>query len=250
MLDHEYDTMRKVEDTNWWYGALREFVADELTLCIGVSKKAAVLDAGCGTGGMLEKLKQTSTQWNLDGADISPIALDHARERGIENLTACSVDALPMADATFDAVVSLDVLYHSGLDDDKGAGEFARVLKPGGFLVLNLPAFSCLTGSHDVAVSGARRYSAAQVRRLLEKHGLRILQLHYWNAWLFPLIFVWRQVSRLFQNSTQKEVRSDLSPLPASLNSLLTWLTRTDMRLSRALRIPFGTSVFAVAVKR
>ncbi|MEY4483388.1 MAG: hypothetical protein RL693_840 [Verrucomicrobiota bacterium] len=248
MQDSEYDTMRQVEDTFWWYLALRKHVVSVLKNIADVKDQAAILDAGCGTGGMLQHLREANPTWDLHGLDFSALALEHTKKRGFEHLILASVDVIPCPEACFDAVVSLDVLYHQAVDENKAMGEFFRILKPGGLLVLNLPAFDFLTGSHDVAVEGARRYTSSQMRKLLTDHGFVIEQLHYWNAWLFLPIMFWRLISRLF--SSGHNPNSDLAHLPPIVNHALALLTKMDITLSRLLHLPFGTSVFAVARKK
>ena len=123
-----------------------------------------------------------------------------------------------------------------------------RVLRPGGLLVLNLPAFDGLRGSHDVAVSGARRYGVAQVRTLLELASFTVEIIHYWNAWLFFPLLAWRRLSRM-KKETAAAGESDLNLTPRWMNSLLAGMGKLDAGLCRELRVPFGSSVFAVARK-
>jgi len=247
MLAHEYQTMREVEDTYWWYNTLRRMVVKE------VKRRARgdvrLLDAGCGTGGMMDKLRKENADWQIVGVDMSQDAVQHTRERGFEEVTAGSVSALPFADESFQGVLSLDVLYHDAVDQDKATKELSRVLKPGGFLVLNLPAFSLLSGSHDKAVSGARRYTAGEVRALLERAGFKVENVYYWNAWLFFPVLAWRFISRFFHAKNEKETKSDLAPISQTLNGTLAVMSRADAKLCRVVKMPVGTSVFAVATR-
>ncbi len=241
----EYDTMRQVEDRHWWYGILRGLALKALTARCGA--KATVLDAGCGTGGMMEVVRQARPEWALHGVDLEPEAVAHCRARGLTNVSQESVCRLPFEDGTFDAVLSLDVLYHNGVNQDDALNEMARVLRPGGELVLNLPAFDSLRGSHDVAVCGVRRYRACHVRELLETHKMSVKMIHYWNAWLFlPLLFR-RQWSREVEARPVKS--SDLAMPSNLINGALSLMGRAEAWFCRGLRIPFGTSVFAVACK-
>jgi SAM-dependent methyltransferase len=250
MNDEEYDRMRQVEDSYWWYAVLRESVAGEVRDHLAGKPAASVLDAGCGTGGMMRVLQDAGPAWEISGVDMSLQALEHTRSRGFTKVTRASVDALPYADASFDVVVSLDVLYFEGVDDTKAMSEFHRVLKPGGMLILNLPAFEVLRGEHDRAVSGVRRYTPIQVHRLLEMSKMEVVRVHCWNAWLFIPILGWRLLSRTPRPNGRTRAKSDLCMLPPILNKALTALARVDMALCRIVRSPLGTSVHAVAIKR
>lgn len=248
MLAHEYQTMRTVEDTYWWYSTLRSMVVREARSRL-TSDTARLLDAGCGTGGMMARLREANSQWKIAGLDLSPDAVQITRERGFEDVTSGSVSELPFNNGSFDGLISLDVLYHDGVDQEKALAEFARVLKPGGFFVLNLPAFKALAGSHDIAVKGVRRYTTSDVRELLSATGFRVQTLQYWNAWLFLPILAWRTISRSFHSKDSEEAKSDLSTLPGVVNGTLAAVSGIDARICRMTHWPFGTSVFAVAVK-
>jgi SAM-dependent methyltransferase len=238
----EYDTLRTVEDHHWWYAVLRSLVQN--ALAGRLHSRSHLLDAGCGTGGMLAFLRSKTCGLQVAGIDISEQAVTHCHQRGLHTVQTGSVEALPFADETFDAVLSLDVLYHATVNESQALAEMRRVLRPDGLLVLNLPAFAALRGSHDVAVGGARRYAADKLRSLLEHSSLPVELIHYWNAWLsFPLL-VWRQMSRLKTSRA-----SDLHLTPAWMNTILAKMGRLDAGLCHGLHIPFGSSLFAVARK-
>ncbi len=243
----EYDTMRAVEDRLWWHRVLRGLVTGELEARLPAC--ARLLDAGCGTGGMLAVLRRQRPGWELCGVDSEPKAVRHCHARGLQFVRQGSVCALPFESGSFDAVLSLDVMYHKGVDEGRALAEMARVLRPGGRIVINLPAFNGLRGSHDSAVCGVRRYEACQVRWLLERYSLDPQMIHYWNAWLFLPLLVWRRWSRRSWAAERGPIRSDVSMPPAWLNALMAMAGRLDARCCRLLRLPFGTSIFAVASK-
>jgi SAM-dependent methyltransferase len=250
MNDHEYALMRRVEDSYWWYAVLRESVANQVAAHLGSRTPARVLDAGCGTGGMMEVLRGRGPGWEIVGLDYSPHAIGHTRGRGFTNVSEGSINALPYADQSFDVVVSLDVLYFEGVNDVKAIAEFHRVLKPGGMLVLNLPAFAVLRGEHDRAVSGVRRYTPFGVREMLAQCNMEVVRVHCWNLCLFFPILGWRLLSRMRPSGNGAAARSDLSTLPVALNKALATLGRFDMAMCRAIHSPLGTSVQAVATRR
>lgn len=243
----EYERMRAVEDRHWWYAVLRWQVLRVLTGRLGAGGR--ILDAGCGTGGMMERLRQARRGWEAHGIDQSPAAVACCRGRGLANVKEGDVGCLPYEDTVFDAVLCLDVLYHAGVQPDAALREMLRVLRPGGVLVVNLPAFEVLRGSHDVAVCGVRRYSACHVRKWEQTHTLALAMTHYWNAWLFLPLLIRRQWSRRALASSPVSPASDVALPPRWMNSLLTLLGKMDAWACRIFRLPFGTSLLAVAVK-
>src|SRR6478672_4145760 len=244
MKAQEHDIMRAVEDHYWWYQALRQHVADSIE---PGAAKFSLLDAGCGSGGMLMALQAKFPQAELSGIDESEHAIELCRERNTgAHLLQAGVHELPFSSDAFDVVLSLDVWVNEGVDDALAAHETHRVLRPGGKLILNLAAFDFLKGAHDEAVGGVRRYTRPQVRALLEGADFAVERLTYWNATLTPPIAVLRWLSR---RQLGGEARSDFRPLPPFLNSALKGLAALELRASRHLSLPFGTSVFAVARK-
>jgi SAM-dependent methyltransferase len=246
MKPHEHDIMRAVEDRYWWYQALRQHVVDSIE---PNSPQFSLLDAGCGTGGMLAAVGNKFPQAELTGIDESEHALELAAGRRIDaHLLRASVHELPFPENAFDFVLSLDVWSHAAVDDALAAHETRRVLRPGGMLILNLAAFQFLKGAHDCAVDVDRRYTRAQVRTLLEGAGFRFERLTYWNLTLAPPIALLRWVSRLRASSINAP-RSDFRPLPLFVNATLRRLAVLELSASRHLSLPFGTSVLAVARK-
>lgn len=240
MDEREHDLLRRVEDRHWWHRVLRH---QALRAVRTAPCGAHVLDVGCGTGGMLSCL----SEFEAHGVDLSPHAVKLCHERGLQNVTQASAHELPFPDGRFDAVLSLDVLYHADVDESRALTEMRRVLKPGGMLALNLPAFECLRGAHDEAVRGVRRYKPCHVRSLLESHSLRVEMIHHWNAWLFLPLLTWRLWSRLAAGKKAAAGHSDLRVSLGRLNPLLFFAGCFDAWLCRLLRVPFGTSIFATA---
>jgi ubiquinone/menaquinone biosynthesis C-methylase UbiE len=249
MLQHEYHTMREVEDTYWWYQVLRTEVASDLSHFFGAGKPCRLLDAGCGTGGMLHTLREAHPEWEMAGLDVSAVAVEYCRERGFADVMNGSVDRMPFSDAIFDVVLSLDVLSHKEVSEEHAMSEMARVVRPGGYIILNLQAFDVLRGRHDIAVHAARRYTIERVRKLLEPVALTGEAIFYWNAWLFVPLLAWRLMTRFGKRPEEIGTRGDLSQVPPQINALLTTLGRLDFAACRRLHPPFGTSVYTVARK-
>ena len=234
----EHDILRAAEDQHWWYRTLHRQVIGALG---GLPPSAHILDAGCGTGGMLSQLRGFESY----GVDLSTVAVEHCRQRGLPRIVPASTHELPFGDQVFEAVLSLDVLYHEDVDEHRTLEEMTRVLKPGGLLVMNLPAFECLRGTHDIAVKGVRRYRSQILPDLLSPHGLRIERTHYWNAWLFLPLLLWRSWTRHCRADSKP--RSDVVVPAKGINQLMTRLAGLDAAFCQKWRVPFGSSLFVTA---
>ena len=246
MSPKENDIMRSVEDHYWWYQALRLHVAAAIQ---PAAPDFSVLDAGCGTGGMLHVVRQKFHAADLTGVDQSTHALEltAARKTGAK-LISSSVHALPFPENSFDVVLSLDVLSQAGVDDSLTVREAHRVLRPGGRLILNVAALEFLKGAHDCAVEAGRRYTRQQIRVLLEGAHFHVERLSYWNATFTPPIALARWLSR-GRSQTNEPPRSDFRALPPFLNSIFRRVAALELNASRHVSLPFGTSLFAVARK-
>jgi SAM-dependent methyltransferase len=240
-----HDVMRSVEDHYWWYRALRGHVARAVH---PPCPKFDLLDAGCGTGVMHARLRRSFPEASLTGIDISDrgLELTARRETGAA-LRRASADRLPFPDASFDFVLSLDVLTFQGVDDAAAVREAYRVLRTGGRLLVNVAAFDFLRGRHDIAVNVDRRYTRQSLGRLLLEAGFSIRKLTYWNMSLMPAVAIVRWISKIDKSPIDRHF--DFVPLFAPLNLALTAIAKLELAVSRAVALPFGTSVFAIAVK-
>lgn len=241
MDEAEYPRMAAAEEKHWWYSGMNALSASLLGQFLPPATSRRILDAGCGTGGAMAFLLPRFGQ--PLGVDFSPVALRLAQKRRLPGLAQASVTALPFAPRSFDLLVSFDVLYERGVADDRLAlREFERVLRPGGWLLLRLPAFDFLRGRHDETVHTARRYRAPQVKGLLEQAGFVVRRCAYANFWLFPFLAVKRSSERLFASISGQ---SDLVWQAGPLNGLLRALLASESLFSP----PFGSSVVALAQK-
>lgn len=239
MQPQEYVRMAAVEDTMWYYRALHRVVATALARA-GLPPRAAVLDAGCGTGGLLRRLRAAQPAWAFAGLDFAPLACELARERTGLAVTEGSVTALPFAAGAFDAVVSCDVVCQ--VEDPAAAlREFHRVVRPGGVVVLTLPAYRWMHSYHDRAVGNLRRYARAEAGALLQAAGFTVPYATYWNTLLFPLAVLQRKLLRAA--AADSDVRLYPAPVEAICNAMNViehaWLRRGG-------RLPWGNSVLAV----
>jgi len=237
MEPHEYALMDAVEGRMWWYRALHARLGDALA---GVHGR--VLDAGCGTGGLLAALRQTHPALDLVGLEWSDEAARRAREKSGAVIVRGSVNALPFATASFDAVVTADVLCHAGVDPDAALAELHRVLRPGGRLVVNMPAYAWLLSAHDRNVHNARRWTAAVTRAALRRAGFADVRTRYWNGLLLPLMVVQRKLL-----ARGADAASDVAAFSPWLDATLHAITAVERRLP--VPLPAGGSVLATATR-
>ncbi len=243
----EYDLIAQVEARHWWYrgmrymaeGWLRRWVWPSIDQSYG--RPARVLDAGCGTGGGLRWLAKHG---QVTGVDFHPMAVRYAARTG-QAVTRGSVGALPYDSESFEVVTSFDVLYHAAVPDDAAAvRELARVLRPGGWLLVRVPAYDWLRGAHDRQVHTRRRYTTRGMRQLMEMARLQVRRLSYAGLGLLaPAV-----VRRLIERPTSAAHSDVALPAPA-LNALLYRLMQLEGRWLRRHTLPAGLSVLALAQK-
>jgi SAM-dependent methyltransferase len=245
--DREYHSIFKHEERHWWYTGLRGFLRSSLRRYLGVKTESAkILDAGCGAGKLLEELTGIY-RGRAVGMDFSSLSLKLCKERSIKKLVNSSVLELPFKSESFDAVISLDVLYHKGVTDDVAAlKEFKRVLKDDGIVILNLAAYGFLRGPHDEVVHTRERYTKEKLNKRLKAAGLTVERITYRNTLLF-LIFL--AVRTLQRSKGAKAGASDLSMPSAVVNSTLRMILSIENAILGVTDLPFGSSVFCVARK-
>jgi SAM-dependent methyltransferase len=236
----EYGRMFDAEETQWWYAGMRSISMALLSPAVAARPESAwILDAGCGTGNNLLHLSRLG---RAVGVDLSDDALRFCRIRAVPAAKA-GLLSLPFSDAAFDCVTSFDVLYHRWVEDDRAAvAEMARVLRPGGVLLLRVPALRALWGAHDEAVHSRHRYTRGEVKALLRTAGLEVVRATYGNTLLFPLLAARRTLDRMTGRHG-----SDVSFLPAPIEWVFRALLEVEARLLRIVSFPIGTSIFAVA---
>ncbi|HET7292555.1 MAG TPA: class I SAM-dependent methyltransferase [Vicinamibacteria bacterium] len=237
----EYTRMYDAEERQWWYVGMRRIASALLEGSVPSDPQRRVLDAGCGSGANLPAL---SRYGRAVGIDVSKDALTLARQRRA-SVAGASVMRLPFADGVFGLVTSFDVLYHRWVPDDALAtGELARVLAPGGFLLVRMPALMLLWGAHDEAVHSRHRYRRAEVETLLRGAGLQVVRSTYANFFLFPLVLLRRRLDRLTGRHG-----SDVAFLPAPFEALFRGLLLAEAWLAQRISLPIGASVLVLARK-
>ncbi len=238
----EYERMAAVEERSWWFRGLHRNLIGAWHRAASPPASPALLDAGCGTGGLLSQLGRDRSQAHCFGIDLDRLAAATARAKSHSLISIGSTTALPFAGASFDAVFSADVLCHRGVEPMAALQSIRYCLKPGGVLILNLPAYRWLLSGHDRAVDNVRRFGRAEVRGLLQQTGYGSIRIGYWNSLLFPLM--------VLQRLTHPRGASDVALLPAPIERLFYAIVELETRLGdRGLTFPFGGSILATAVK-
>jgi SAM-dependent methyltransferase len=232
----EYALMDAAEDRMWWYRALHVRLCDALA-----DTQGRVLDAGCGTGGFLSVLRSRRPDLNPFGIEWDATAARRARDKSGAAVTQGSINALPFADGSFDAVLSADVLCHAAVDPAVALPELKRVLRPGGRLIINMPAYQWLLSAHDRRVHNVRRQTAAATAAMLRQGGFGGIKTRYWNGLLLPLMVMQRKIL------ARGDAMSDVAPFPPWLDATLHHMTEVERRLR--LPLPVGGSVLAIAEK-
>ena len=245
MEDVEYCNMFAYEDTHWWFRGKRSVVASMLERFSPAQPGRRALDVGCGTGANLELLARYG---EAHGIDVSPLALELCRRRGLRNLACASAARLPYRAGQYDVVAMLDVLYHKRVADvGVSLREAYRVCRPGAILVITDSAFEFLRGPHDVAYHTARRFRRGELAREVERSGFAILKCSYMNTLLFPIALGVRLAER--RRFGDGQARSSLRRPPPVVNGMLAAVYGLEAGLLRYTSLPFGLSVLVVARK-
>jgi 2-polyprenyl-3-methyl-5-hydroxy-6-metoxy-1,4-benzoquinol methylase len=240
---HTYEILYRTEETHWWHAARRSIVLDWIHQRYPGRQDLDILDAGCGTGLMLQELSHLGA---VEGIDISEEALQFCRKRGLDNVSHADVLDLPFASDRFDFVTALDVLEH--LDDDTGAlREFRRVLKPGGRVFIFAPAHRWLWSLQDDVSQHKRRYVARTLREAVEKSGLTVERQTYVSTFLLPVIFLGRQWLKVRLRFREFNTENNLHPEWS--NGILRGIFQIEIPILRRMNMPFGASLLCVARK-
>jgi SAM-dependent methyltransferase len=239
----EYLKLAEVEDRMWYFRSLHTHVARELARTRPGG--GDVLDAGCGTGGLILRLREANPSWGFAGIDFMPLACELARRRcgAGTDIREASITALPFADASFDAVVSADVVCQVE-NPEVAAAEFMRVLRPGGVVVINVPAYRWMWSYHDDSCQTKHRYTRPEVAALLRGAGFGGTRTTHWNALPFPVVWAKRKLFRTPADT------SDVKDYPRIIDTAFGALMAVEHAWLELGGVwAWGTSVFGVARK-
>ena len=240
MQPRAYEVLAAIERDHWWYRG-RRVLLRRLLRRFPPPSGARLLDVGCGTGGNLELLAESG---DVVGVDPSAVAGEFCRAAWAGRFARGRVPELPVADESCDVVAALDVLEHVH-NDLEALDDIHRVLRPGGRILLHVPAYSFLFGHEDWFSAHERRYRRSEIRRLLLAAGFEIEHLGYSTTLLFPGVVVAKLLKRWL---IRDRVEPDVGTVPpALLNDLLTALVEGEAEICAAHELPFGASIVAVA---
>ncbi len=246
-MDRLLELTYVAERSHFWFRGFRRFVTPWLAAASRQQTGLRLLDCGCGTGANLALLSRHGQAF---GFDFSSRGLDFARAQGATRVARASIGAIPFADATFDVVTSFDVLY--SLSDDveaAAARELARVVKPGGAVLITVAALESLRGGHGSLSQEVRRYTVASLTTLLQGAGFVVERASYTHATLFPILFAVRSWQRWREGGQAAVSEGDISMPSAPVNAALSALLAAESWLLRVVNLPIGSSVICLARK-
>lgn len=242
MEQHSYADMEALQATSWWYVVRRELI----TRLIEKTRRdfSRVLDMGCGVGSNASALQAPGR--DVVGLDASEEALDRARRTGLyRELIRSEAENIPLPDSSLDLILAADVLEH--VDDERALREIHRTLRPGGSLLVTVPAYQWLWNWNDDYSHHLRRYAKRELTERLARAGFTIRKMSHWNAFSVLPVFIVSRLERMKRKPEQLE--NNLNGVPRPLNFFLLSLLRIENAILLRASIPFGVSLVVVAEK-
>lgn len=245
-MDDLLELTGRAEATHFWFRGFRKFITPVLADLAQGRPGLQLVDCGCGTGHNLRLLRPHG---HAVGFDLSEGGLTRARAAGLTVIRG-DVTRIPLASSSFDVATSFDVLQCVEADE-AAVREMARIVKPGGVVVVTLAALDALRGDHAEVWQEVRRYTPASARRLMETAGLTPERVSFMFASLFPLMASVRLVQRVTRRfGRQVSAETDIAVPAGPVNLLLTALVSAEAALIRHVRMPIGSSLLVVARKK
>jgi SAM-dependent methyltransferase len=241
-MDRGLELTGEAEATHFWFRGFRQFVTGALADTLGGRRNLRLVDCGCGTGYNLKLLEPYGAVF---GFDLTKTGIERTQATG-HPVVRADVTSIPFASGAFDVATSFDVLQLIEADE-QAVREMARIVRPGGSVVLTLAGLELLRGDHSISWNEVRRYTPASARRLVERAGLRAERVTFMFASLFPIVAVTRVMQRLLRPLRGIRDDADISVPPAPVNGALTALVTAEAALARRWRMPIGSSILVVA---
>src|SRR3989344_7455237 len=239
MKKYLYQDLFELEEVHWWHIAKRKICLALIKKYVKTRSNFKVLDIGCGTGKNLEEFCKFGKAF---GIDTSIDAIRFCREkRGLKNVTLASAQKTGFSYDSFDVVCILDVLEHT--DDKKTLKEIHRILKPGGLLLITVPAFNFLWSRWDEVLHHRRRYTRDSLGRILYLSNFKVIKISYMYFFLIiPLVIIRFIKSIMFK----KHYPSDFKISSNFLNKLMLAVTALESKLIFNCSVPVGTSLLCI----
>ena len=234
-----YQDLYDKEQSYWWHRAKRDLVRQFLPS----QKKIKFLDIGCGAGKLMEEMQIRGEVW---GIDQSQAAVDFCHQRGLHNVHMGKFPQIKLLPRNFDVITCLDVLEHIQADGE-AIKKIASLLKPGGRLIITVPAYQWLFSYWDQILHHVRRYEKAELVKKITAQGLTIKKCSFVYAFLLPVVIPFRLIrGQRFKN---KKPQSDFIDLPKFMHTCLSMFAGLERALLSLINLPCGLSIVCVAQK-
>lgn len=237
-----HELFKERYEEHWYFAARTSVLRAFVDRFCPVAPGTVIGDFGAGPGTVLARI--------VDGAagiavEREPgLALAGAKRYGLRYVVASLAEGIPLRRATFDMILMLDVLEHVA-DDRRVLREACRAVRPGGRVLLTVPAFQGLWSRHDDLHHHHRRYAKRQLLEAVTAAGLVVERVTYFNMLLFPLVAGFRLLERW--SGWRPDGRTDYDRTPGPLTGVLEWIFKQERRLLPRWRLPVGVSLLVLA---
>jgi SAM-dependent methyltransferase len=246
-VDRLLELTYRAEQSHFWFRGFRQYVTPMVARATAGVASPRILDCGCGTGSNLEMLRPFG---DAVGFDLTGTGVQFAHRHG-HRVAQASIGDIPFASGRFDLATSFDVFQCLPDAVERSAiREMARVLKPGGWLLLHVAALDMLHGRHSVLSQEVRRYTPSRLRSMVEEAGFRVERLTFDHASLLPILLPVRVWHRWSARDGDVPAGEDEITVPSPpVNAALSALVSLEALALRAINMPIGSSLMCLAQK-